>query len=64
MMPGWVKPRKEPERGPPTEHQKRIGEAGKAIKAECTGKKGTEFRQCRRDVLRRVFHPKDEPTGR
>ena len=51
----WLKERKPISPYPATEHQKKIAEAGKKISEECTGKKGSEFKLCRYEVLKEIF---------
>jgi len=56
MQPGvWVKPRKPISKYPKTDQQKKVKVGGELIRVVCKGKKGTEFRQCRVEVLRCAF---------
>jgi hypothetical protein len=54
----WVKPRKPMRKYPKTPQQKKVKVGGELIKVVCTGKKGTEFRQCRVEVLQCAFDDK------
>ena len=38
-----------------TGQQKRIGDAGREVGAKCTGKKGSEFKRCRHEVMKDIF---------
>jgi hypothetical protein len=51
----WVKPRKPMSKYPKTPQQKNVKAGGELIRIFCTGKKGTEFRQCRVEVLKCAF---------
>ncbi len=56
MQPGvWVKPRKPISKYPKTPQQLKVKVGGELIRVVCTGKKGTEFRLCRIDVLKCAF---------
>lgn len=48
---GWFKLRKPPKAYPTTAHQHRIGDAGRQVGQECTGKRGSEWFRCRSGVL-------------
>lgn len=51
----WVKFRKKMRKYPETPQQKRVKVGGFLIKEVCTGKTGTEFFQCRTEVLKCAF---------
>jgi len=51
----WIKERKRPAPRKKTEHQKKVAKAGKLVGKRCKGKKGTEYRQCRHEVMKEVF---------
>src|SRR5690348_4314756 len=38
-----------------TDQQLKIGAAGKQVGMSCKGKKGTDFRECRRETLAAIF---------
>ena len=52
---GWVKPRRTPSNYPKTVQQRKVADAGRAVGAECRGKKGAEFRTCRHKILAEQF---------
>jgi len=63
----WVKPREKPRYTPEgkaavKEQHSKVAKAGELIKERCTGKKGSDFKRCRHDVMKEVFGKKDEET--
>lgn len=55
----WLKFRKPISPYPKTPQQKKVKVGGLLIKEVCKGKKGTEFRQCRTQVLKCAFNDED-----
>jgi hypothetical protein len=60
-MSNWVKYRKPLRDYPKTQHQKKIGTAGKVVAKVCKGKKKLEFRACRHEVMECIIHGKECP---
>ena len=52
---GWVKQREAPRSYAKTSQQKKIAAAGRAVGKECGGKKGSAFKECRIEVLEKLF---------
>jgi len=51
---GYSYRRAAPRKYTKTAQQAKIGEAGRKVGAECKGKKGSDFRKCRHDILKGV----------
>jgi len=54
-MANWVKFRKPISDYPMTQQQKKVKIGGKLIKEKCAGKKGSDFRRCRTEILACAF---------
>jgi len=55
----WIKLRKQMSKYPETPQQKNVKIGGSLIKTLCTGLKGSDFFQCRSDVLKCAFDDKE-----
>jgi len=65
----WIKPREPHKLSPEGKaairpQTEKIRAAGAAVKKECTGKKGEEFRKCRSQVLRELFGKPSSTEGK
>jgi hypothetical protein len=52
---GWKKERHAPSSYAVTSQQKKVRDAGRDVGATCKGKKGSAFKECRSDVMRKHF---------
>ncbi len=59
---GYVKFRRPPSAYPTTAQQKKIGEGGRAMGAECKGKTGAVFRECSHKHVARSTYPTNNQT--
>lgn len=52
---GYEKRRSRPSGYSTTSQQHKIGGAGREVGAKCKGKAGSDFKQCRHEVMKRAF---------
>lgn len=52
---GWTKAREAPSKYARTAQQKKIAAAGRTVGKECKGKTGADFKECRIEVLEKLF---------
>lgn len=55
---GWTKQRHAPSSYAMTDQQKKVRAAGRDVGKKCGGKTGSDFTQCRADVMEDHFPPK------
>lgn len=52
---GWTKQRRAPSSYAMTPQQKKVRDAGRDVGKECKDKKGSDYTECRTDVMRKHF---------
>ena len=52
---GWTKAREAPSKYAKTPQQKKIAAAGREVGKTCKGKTGSAFKECRIEVLEKLF---------